>query len=231
MPQGFLLTVLLVSLVVLVLLNMFPITDFSFELRDWMNLAFMAVAVASLYYARRSIRRADSVFHGQVKPLIQVRPVGLVERPEKNSVDTLFRVVNYSGFDAYNIAIDLQYGRKDWIGEWLSAYEDNLRRQKGAHPGDPSTLGFYPTASRSKIAELKAGETAREVKVTGGTLDLEGDVCSKGNEGVVVCVRSIWENQDGYRFDSLDKYKLICTRVNEGRSFSLLPLHTDTTET
>jgi len=75
MPQGFLLTVLLVSLVVLVLLSTFPITDFSFELRDWMNFAFMTVAVASLYYARRSIHRADRVFHGQIKPLIQVKPV------------------------------------------------------------------------------------------------------------------------------------------------------------
>ena len=223
MPQGFLLTVLLVSLVVLVLLSTFPITDFSFELRDWMNFAFMTVAVASLYYARRSIHRADRVFHGQIKPLIQVKPVGLVERPERNSVDTLFNVVNYSGFDAYNIAIDLQYGRKDWIGEWLCAYEDNLRRQKETCEGEQTTLSFYPTTSRAKIGELKAGETAHELKVTGGTLDLETDVCSKGNEGVVVSVRCIWENQDGYSFDSLEKYKLICTRVNEGRSFSLLP--------
>lgn len=230
MPQGFLLIVLLVSLVVLVLLNTFPITDFSFELRDWMNLAFMIVAVASLYYARRSIRRADRVFHGQIKPLIQVSPIGLVERPERNSVDTLFRIVNYGGFDAYNIAIDLQYGQKDWIGEWLYAYEDNLRRQKGTYEGEETPSSFYPTASKSKIRELKSGETANEVKVTGGTLDLESDVCSKGSEGIVVSVRSIWENRDGYKFDSLDKYKLICTRVNEGRSFSLLPQREDSTE-
>jgi hypothetical protein len=231
MPQGFLLIVLLVSLVVLVLLNTFPITDFSFELRDCMNFAFLLVAVASLYYARRSIRRADRIFHGQIKPLIQVRPVGLSERPERNSVDTIFKVVNYSGFDALNIAIDLQYGQKDWIGEWLYAYEDNLRRQKGTYDGEETPSGFYPTASRAKIRELKAGETANEVKVTGGTLDLERDVCSKGNEGLVVSVRSVWENRDGYRFDSLDRYKLICTKVNDGRSFSLLPYRNGITET
>jgi hypothetical protein len=224
MPQGFLLIVLVVSIVVLVVLNTFPITDLTFDLRDWMNLAFMMVAVASLYYARRSNRRADRVFHGQIRPLIQVRPMGLVERPERNGVDTVFSVVNYSGFDAYNISIDLQYGDKEWISEWLYAYEDNLKRQKGTYEAEEGLYGFYPTTPRPKIKELKAGETANQVKVTGRTFDLEVDVCGKGGKGTAVSVRSIWENGDGYRFDRVDRYQLICTSVNEGRSFSLLPL-------
>ena len=186
------------------------------------------------YYGCRANSRAKKLFVGQNKPLIDVAPIGIIHgiaEDENKMCATLFSVVNYSGFVAYNILIDVAYEGNVWILEWLRAEKDRKEKEGKNKEKVVVTKGYYPSIStRKTIKKLIPGETREkdfEGKAIGisGSLDLEKRVVSKGKEGFPVFVRLTWENNRGHVFDEIHKYKLICTKgVSEsGRAFTFIP--------
>jgi hypothetical protein len=202
------------------------------------------------YYGCRADSRAKKLFIGQNKPLIDVTPIGIVQVERKDEKKTkmcvtLFSIVNYSGFDAYNIAFDIKYG-SDWISEWGKA--ENNRKEKvkiKAEDNGKETVEkrvmlnhLYTSRPNALIPKLMSGETkGRDFKLppfvsgelylksppfASGEFDLEVNVVAK-NEGFPILVRVTWENESGYVFDEIHKYKLLCTESGSGLSFTFIP--------
>lgn len=192
------------------------------------SLAMVMVTTVMVGLTCQSNIRTGKLFIGQNKPLIDVTPISItpgiseVSKKEANMATTLFSVANYSGFVAYNIVIDIKYGKKNnWISEWLKAEDDNKKEKKGvvinkifiSTPKAPTPESFIP--------ELKPGDKGASKHI--GSFDLEGTVCSAGYDGYPVFVRVTWENKKGHVFDEIHKYTLLCTKKDLGRSFTFIP--------
>ncbi len=139
--------------------------------------------------------------------------------------------MNYSGFKANKVAIDLKYGSNSWILEWRKARDE--KTEKGDAQGVVREK-IYISPPNTIIDEIEPGETkerdeAGKMIAIMGALSLEGNVCAKGNEGFPVWVRVTWQNVNQHIFDEVYKYRLICTRDNEsddpggGRAFTFIP--------
>ena len=187
------------------------------------NVILVCITLGSLYYASEANKRAESLFVGENRPLIDVTPIGINQSSKNDQVSTLFSISNYSGFIAYNIGIDLKYGGS-WILEWRKAEDDRV--SKGDIKGIEKDK-TYNTLPNVRIEKLNPGETypPKDSKVTYaiiGALNLD-KVCDSGELGLKVQVRVTWQNEQQHIFDSVHQYKLICTKVSEGRAFTFIP--------
>jgi hypothetical protein len=193
----------------------------------------MAISTCQLSFSNNNIvdltrktnERAEKLFIGQNKPLIDVTPIGIIPgiADDGNKMcATLYSVLNYSGFDANNISVDIAYGGNVYISEWLRAKKDSdLKRIKSADPN--LILGnLYPSRPDVQIKELKSGEV-KEYRGANGNLDLDKQVISMGKKGFLVHIRVTWENNQGHVFDEVRKYKLLCTKHEKGHSFTFIP--------
>jgi hypothetical protein len=192
----------------------------------WLNIIIIVVipvvsaliAISSFWYARESNLRAEKLFGSQIRPLIQERPTSLVFDPSTNITKTEFEIVNYSGFDAFHITWDLKYGTNNWIIEWLRAEIHRLQRLKQRKPQEEKRLNALLQMDLG-ITRLRSGE--RAVGAMAGSLSSDG-VCSN-REGIEVLFRTTWKNEKGHVFDRIRKFKLVCTKVDNGTSFTFLP--------
>lgn len=183
-----------------------------------------------LDYTRQANERAEKLFVGQNKPLIDVAPIGIVQSKRKDGTKmctTQFSVVNYSGFVAKQIAIDVKYGDNVWISEWVKA--DNERKEKEEKGVETRVVlnHLYPSIPKVLISELKPGTTEKRdfewpFVYTSAQLDLEVNVVDKKNEGFPVLVRVTWQNEDEHVFEKIHNYKLLCTTVGSGRAFTFI---------
>ena len=176
----------------------------------------------------QSNERMGKLFVGQNKPLIDVTPISikpLVSKVGKDKPDmakTMFSVVNYSGFDAYDIVIDVKYGEvNSWISEWSKANDDNKKEIKGVVIGKTFLSAPKAPTPKSFIPKLESDDVGYSRNT--GSLDLQGKVCSEGAKGYPVLVRVTWRNKLGHVFDEIHEYRLICTKVYSGRSFTFIP--------
>jgi hypothetical protein len=180
------------------------------------------VALAGLAYTHASHRRERMLYTGQRKPLIDSTPMGLLPDPQRKAAAITFTVVNYSGFTARNVDIDLKYGANDWIGQWVKAKDDSLKKKNQQSSSNPDAVTFIPVVS-AKIRKLKPGKTMPfELSTIKGSVDLEA-ICKNREKGHDIFVRTTWENDCGHRFDEVNKYKLLCTEVDGGKSFTFVP--------
>lgn len=172
--------------------------------------------------AHKENLRAEQLFGSQVRPLIQSTPDHVYYDPVSKMMTTKVVVTNYSGFDAYNISVDVKYsGDYPWIGEWKRAEADDLQKKKSGETKtrDPSSYSTKAVAIKSLAAE-----TSAEGPVT-GFLPLY-DLCEPQKEKRKesdVFVRTTWENKKRHVFDRVRRYTLVCTKVGEGRSFTFVP--------
>lgn len=176
------------------------------------------------YYTYQSNERTEKLFVGQNKPLIDVTPISITSGESETGAKmalTTFSVVNYSGFVAYNIAIDVKYPESNtWISEWLKADHDKKTEEPGVVIG--KTFLTAPKAPTSNaLKELKPG--GRAISKHNGQLDLEKTVGNAGNDGHTVLVRVTWENDSGHVFDEIHQYNLLCAESGPGRSFTFIP--------
>lgn len=195
---------------------------------NWQPLSFVLTSLLVIcnvifaYYNYKSNDRFEKLYISQIRPLIEVAPIGVVQDAKLGQVTTIFSILNFSGFDAHKIGIDLKY-EGGWISEWRKARSEKESKGDGQGVIDGK---FYSTTPAIIIPLLKAEKgTTRAIK---GACGLE-EVCKKGADGMPVLVRVKWENSSGYVFDEVHKYKLICTKDNEdpdpgsGRSFNFIP--------
>lgn len=196
----------------------------------YLTFIIVVVNVVLVYYTYQSNERAEKLFVGQNKPLIDVTPIRIAQIEDSNVGKhgvTLFSIANYSGFVAKEIRIDVKYGDNDWISEWIKANEDNKINKKNKKEGIVKNRLYKSTTSTKSglfIPRLEPGETEekKHVSIVSGSLDLENQVCSKGDEGFQVLVRVTWENIKGHVFDEIRKYRLICTKVESGRALTFI---------
>jgi len=171
--------------------------------------------------------RSEKLFVGQNKPIIDVTPIGivqteLIDEKKTKMCTTLFSVVNYSGFDAKNISVDIAYEGNVYISEWLRAKKDSgIKKIKGLDQNLVSGH-LYPSRPDVQIKELKAGQV-KEHRGINGSLNLDKRVVGKGKIGLPVHIRVTWENDKGHVFDEIHKYKLLCTTAEEGHAFTFIP--------
>ncbi len=203
----------------------------------YLTLIIVVIYALLFLIAFLSYRKTAKLFVGQNKPLIDVTPIGIVQVGRDDGTKmcaTLYSVVNYSGFDAYNIAYDIKYG-SDWISEWVKA--DDNRKEKVEKRVTLNHL--YISRPKVIIPKLMPGETiggdfkwppdaSGELDFkwppphASGEFDLEVHVVDK-DEGFPVLMRVTWENESGHVFDEIHKYKLLCTDVGPGLSFTFIP--------
>ena len=185
---------------------------------------------------QKSNERAEKLFIGQEKPLIDVSPVSIisVRGTEGTFSSIIFSVTNYSGFDAYDIAVDTKYGEGNdrWISEWIKA--DNDKRKKEEEKSEwvkalktkekkGVVIGYnYLLSPKVLIKKLKHGETTdkdfegKPILICGQfNLETEFNEPNKLIDGLPVFVRVTWKSKEkyGHVFDEVHKYRLICTKT------------------
>ena len=203
-------------------------------IRDWVSLASIIIAVCAFFLTYQAHVRTEKLFISQNVPVIDVSPIQIVQTKNGNAyfTTTILRVVNSSGFDAHKIRIDLKYGPIVWIGEWLKADEKKKKKAKNEeilNLNDPYEL--LPRVSIEKLPAWKQKDTKQQEGGTRGELSLTEYVMKKGEKGLPVLVRVVWQNEHGRIFDEVHKYKLLGTEVNVkdgdsdtvGHSFTFVP--------
>jgi len=158
----------------------------------------------------------------QVRPLIQDRPVSFLEFPGLQAAETELEVINYSGFDAYDISFDLRYGKNQWIGEWMKAKRRDLeQKRRGSQRLTSLEEEEYKNYEPKGISLLRAGQTAR--RTMRGVLPESKLLEETKEKEIDIYVRTTWKNEKRHTFDRIRRYKLVCVMDNEGKSFTFIP--------
>ncbi len=211
------------------LFNLFSQDDkLLFKIVAFANICLVAITLLAFFQTRKSVdlarssnERAEKVYVGQNKPLIDITPIALGQSSAGTHVAIELSVSNYSGFKAFNIGFDVRYGEQGWHGEWIKASEQ---------PGGVKRGYRYDPLPKIIIPILKSGATIKAKPdspiFSSGVLNLENDVCICKNGEIIVQIRVRWENKNHHVFDEVHEYKLICTKAskNNGRSFTFIPV-------
>jgi hypothetical protein len=132
----------------------------------------------------------------QIRPLIQARPVAFFIH--EGFGQTTLEVTNPSGYEAYELSLDIKYEENDWIAEWLKANQ------------------------QPPVGVLKLGPGAGIMSIFNGSLPYsEDEICTK-RKTFNVLVRMKWKNEMKRNFETIGKYQLLCTTVGDNRSFAFL---------
>lgn len=177
-----------------------------------------AIARLSLWFTFKTNRRAEKLFGSQIRPLVQEQLIRLEFDQTLSFATTHLEVINYSGFHAYDVRVDLKYGTNSWAVSWLRAEARRLQ-QLGARTREEDQKLHELLAEPCRIASIKAGKKASSV-ISGS---LSQDYVRSETEGVNVQARVTWNNKKGHSFDRIRNYKLVCTAVGTGMDFAFIP--------
>lgn len=186
------------------------------------SLAMVLVTTVMVGLTCQSNIRIGKLFVGQNKPLIDVSPID-IKQVNKKFTETRFSVVNYSGFVASNIRIDVKYDAGSDTNTWnAQSYKANIDKQKkgnktGVVIGDCYSL--KPDVN-DLISQLKPGERGSVKSI--GSLPLRQKIVT-GYDHYYVYVRVTWENKKGHIFDEIHKHKLIWTKEGSGIALTMIP--------
>ena len=214
--------------------------------RDWMDWLqsianfiipiFMLIALVFTYcanentkmsikLAEKSNERLQKLFEAQVRPLVQSTPIDeqfvlKKGRPPDTQwyATTALKIVNYSGFDAYNVVSDVKY-HGPWNRQWMRAEVSNLKKKKsssGLTPEEEQYLAKYHKSVKQKTDILKP-EISYVHSWKGGFNP------KPNNEGNYdVAVRTTWENKKGFKFDNIDYYILKPITSGKGKVYTFI---------
>jgi hypothetical protein len=239
---GIVIIVICILSIIALTLFFFPSLQFTLVISDksWTRATTIAqilivvIAFLAFIYTYFANERSEKLFTGANVPLIDVTPIGVAQAPGDKGTyftTTFFDIANYSGFEALNIGIDLKYGERPWIAEWMKADAERNKKKPGQKIIDGK---LYASAPPIFLKELGPGDSVKEkIKLeqrgVTGMFDLEKDVCSQGTNGLPISVRVTWQNKKEHVFDEVHRYRLICTIAsnpldqNQGYSFTFIP--------
>lgn len=184
----------------------------------WVPLGSAMIAVLSVSFNIITEYRAEQLFGSQIRPLLQEQLTGVVSNVTTGAGGMTFDVVNYSGFDAYDVRYDVKFGINAWSFQWVAAKASRLEPLKKRTPKE--TFDWY-AEKLMIIGQIKAGGRVEDQVITGSVnLDI---VCQNREEGMIVLSRLIWKNKKGHAFDRIREFKLVCTSVDTGRAFAFIP--------
>ncbi len=161
------------------------------------------ISVAALFLSLRADRRQkeaqereekSAVLH--VRPLIQTRPVAF--SIHQGFGQTILEVINPSGYEAYDLSLDIKYEDIDWIVEWLKANNQPPAKVEKLGPG----AGFRAMFN--------------------GALPYSEDEILTKRKTFNVQVRAKWRNKMGRNFETIGKYEYTCTTVGDNYSFTFI---------
>lgn len=232
-----LILILILSAIAAVIFFINPVPQLSNAIKNnpWTAGAVFVASIALIFNALTYFN-ANKLFIGQNTPLIDVTPIALDTKDKFTTV--YFNISNYSGFTAYDIAIDLSLS-KTWIAEWIKASEEKAVKQAGERLIIPGMTYFLTPGSSPRRgafwSKLKPGETIGKGVLPGlrGNFDLQA-VCPEIGKGTSssspVQVRVTWRNDRGHVFDEVHQYSLVCTLDHDkeekeriGYAFTLIP--------
>lgn len=210
-------------------LKVFGIVEINFTALAAIGTLLIAIAnFILLPMALRSNHRSEMLFGAQMMPLVQTKPIKFEMEPSPGPDGqwygtTYLNIVNYSNFKAYNVITDVKY-HSDWIGEWFKAAINNLKQkklkdEKNFSAEDERTLINYSQIVKNNISNIDPESPPAIQRWAGGCLPRE----KISNHEMIVFVRTTWENERGFRFDSIDRYILTRTVASDGESFTFIP--------
>lgn len=210
---------------------------------SWMTCETRRVANYNLKLVEDSNQaneRAEKQFVGQNKPLIEVTPIG-ISQDEPDKCITFFSVLNYSGFKAREILIDIRYGDPNnaWLGEWDKAHIDANDKEDAcgveidkiyfsAPKKDPNvyiqelisggSVGNSCKKNHKFVEDMLTCEISKHPHVRGAIiLDNKFGEPNNSTFSHPVFVRVSWQNEKGHIFDEIHEYELIGTKDNIGK--------------
>jgi len=210
-------------------LKIFGISEINFMALAAIGTLLIAIAnFILLPMTLRSNQRSEMLFGAQMMPLVQTKPfkfaMGPTPGPDGQWYGTTYlKVVNYSNFKAYNVRTDVKY-HSVWIGEWLKAAMNDLKQKelkdkKNFSKQDEHKLIEYSRIMKENISNIDP-ESAPAVQAwSGGCLPRE----KISNRELIISVRTTWENERGFQFDTIDRYTLTLVMVGDGEAFNFIP--------
>jgi len=171
-------------------------------------------AVGALLFTGISFCENSKVSKEGIRPLLSIRPITAEPTTSVHGkfVGTTIQVVNYSGFDAFNVTVDMRYRTGPtamWIREWVNAYKNSKRPELKLDIKDADTY------------TVRSGE-GRAIMLRGG-LDIEESVCKSDLKRLPIDIWTQWDSEKGQRFEKIETWQLLCTEVYDGKSFSFEP--------
>lgn len=209
-------------------------TDSRWEQEHAIRIGTIALLLGSTFITIKSYKRTQRLFIGEDSPQVQAVPYAIGENSKTHNSTISFELVNYTGFDAKDVSIDVKYcvansRLRHWAGEWVKA---NIEVNGKAASGVVEDSGYF-FAAPSKVDLLprftKVDTKERGLGIAADALHIETDVCNQGDLGLPVLVRVRWRNEKGRAFDEIHKYKLLCTKnwidknTPRGRAFAFTP--------
>lgn len=144
------------------------------------------IALIALFYTYKSNDRAEKLFGSQIRPLIQDRPIKINIQEKAQFVETTLQVINYSGFDAFDISFDLKYANNDWVRQWIMSRKDHLSNKKEKTMEEVEELKGY-SMEPLIVPYLPAGKEA--TRTATGALTLK-EILAAQPSGLDVLVRT-----------------------------------------
>jgi len=162
-------------------------------------IAFLMLCTTLLVYcSQRELNTA------RMRPLIDVTPIEVKSTGNARRQHTILNlaITNYSGFEARNVRMDLNYNSPEnhgWIGEWVKS---NKQSKTGI-----DTNKTYHSYAYFLIGDLDPGK--HKTTSISGEFNLKIDVC-ENKDPKPVLVRITWEGENGSAFDEIQRFDWIC---------------------
>ena len=202
--------------------------------------------IISLFFVILQNSRFEKKFIAENIPLLDITPLAIVDL-KGTHVKTYLSIINYSGFEAKYIYIDMIYRKsklkesqpEQWVGEWGKAETNRKRKieeRKSKVKNNKNQIYWSLIGKMVKdinfIESLPPGEAIElvkdhEIKNLSGSLNLDR-VAESGK--IPVYFKIQWKNRYRRVFEKIYRYDLVATIADpkngepeSGRSFTFIP--------
>ncbi len=160
--------------------------------------------------AVRADERAEALFISQIKPHIEMEPTEVVQRKDFKTHSLLtFEYVNSTGFDAYNVTLDVRFGAENtYIGIW------ELTATGKSYTLTPRFVKAYERKIVKDIGRDISVIDLPDITVS-GEMDLQRIFSDSkvSKEGYLISLRAKWKNELGKSFNATYHHRLQQTKI------------------
>lgn len=187
--------------------------------------AVLVVSVVSFYNSKTADNRIERLYQAQRASDIQVTPISFttLPRPEKADMGSLsFKLINYTGFKAFNVRVDACFIGTSWIYEWIIntviALEEKKKNGESLTDELEEELKLYKKyLEQNPYFEIKPNEI-KIIDRIGGEFDYK----QKGENKIRV--RVLWDNENSAHFDKIYVFSVERVEAYGKQSYVLIPV-------
>jgi hypothetical protein len=187
-----------------------------------MPLLAIIIAAISLWLSLGSNKRAERLYQAQRVSDIIVTPISfkILDPETKPIMATLcYNLINYTGFKASNIRVDVSFSNV-WIKEWVINAAESLQEKKNKGEllteKEENELTFYKRqVAEFKVTrfELKPKQVSEEIKTT-------GEFTSQENK---LKIRISWESENKAPFGKFYTFNIERSEAHGKYFYVLIP--------